>query len=1356
VAYPRLSESQSKQFDLILDDLELIFKKTTIADDQLEDLFNKLKSEEVLKYLKDLHLGSKKEASLSGAFFAGISILSKFLTDNQSPEVRLDENHGFVDYQIGAGTRSALLELKPLFEKGSNGLNQIKFDYAEHKEQILTYLEADCDFVILTNLKEWYFFNTECNSENFKPFYSVTLFDFVNEFVLISDIHEYLERRELETRTVPLDKEFFLNLKNWVEKLNQIKYNDSQRCKTEIVIGIINKLVFIKTLDAYGVIPFKWLKTTWDYANTSYSTRSKFHVLKEFFNQIHQQFESYDTELFERMVLDEIYNEEENFNNFYNILTIVLGTKYYQSQTSVSKGVIQFNFRHINEDVFGKAYENFLAEIRHDEAIYYTPSYVSEHIVDETVGSLFNEFLNKINLALKNENFEETKKLINQMLNVKVLDPSCGSGSFLIKATKKILHCYESIKNKIDEMALSYNPEGSLIPPKENIKKLITLEKFSALLHLENKRDLVCSILIKHIYGNDLDARALEVAKLNLWLEAIKLAPIEFKPENIPKDVKRVLPDLVINFSQGDGVVGLPDELVLDILSENKEKIISLNKFRDSYIGNLSNFDYIKKIEQIKNELQKKLDLEFKNFLQEQELFSDNVSDFTPLYWPLNYWHMYFKENGELKEKADQGADIIIGNPPYKQTGVLNRISDEYSDFLDKIWHQTATKGYDLAVIFAQRGYELLKNSGLFGYIMTNKFMTSNYGVGLRRFLYENRSIKKIINFGSLQLFLPAKTYTALVFLQKTQNKQFLYGKVRILQKTKEQLESVNHADAEDDYEDYTIRCGMMLNENFTEKSWVFVFKNEIPLIEKLEAVPNKMKQITGGSVNTGFGTSADEIYFVNEREQIGALTTIYSEKSGQTHQIESEILKPYIKGVDVRLCEINYKNRLVIYPYQPTNDGFELIPEQTMQRNYPHCYQYLRLFETELRARESGKMDHDGTWYAFNYPRNRHVYPNKKIIWPTNRNSQSFTYDDFGFYYSSGSGGVLSCNIVQNFNINNYFLIGLLNSSLLGMYYIQKIGTPLDTDYFTYDDRYIKQIPIKIPTVEQNHIEESISSSIQELIILKKIRKLFFQKWKEISESMKTRDFSLFDILLNELELHSNNDPNTMFSRLAWYSNPKINETVKNCLRKLRKTRIKDLSSDEFSELTELVFKNLPDSVHFPMEREHINILLLTVRSFYIEINLDNNTLRIFGRSYDQFQPDFPVLILEFNDNNLMQYFYASIKNFIDMKGEKKNLLNLLNKTIIPLRGPNPTETSLIAENISNELRSSWQQTNTENVPLNILEIENAINNAIISIEGNVFKLYDLEINEINEVMLRSDLNNSQQGKILEFFNSL
>jgi hypothetical protein len=151
-----LSESDKTSLRLILDDLERIFSIQEIPIEQIDSLVSELKSKEARDYLRSLRDRSKPETALRESFFAGNSILSKYLFGDKAPEVRA-EKLGFIDYVIGESTHFVLLELKSLFELADGRLRQTILKPGQHKEQILKYFHTGARFAILTNLKDWYF-----------------------------------------------------------------------------------------------------------------------------------------------------------------------------------------------------------------------------------------------------------------------------------------------------------------------------------------------------------------------------------------------------------------------------------------------------------------------------------------------------------------------------------------------------------------------------------------------------------------------------------------------------------------------------------------------------------------------------------------------------------------------------------------------------------------------------------------------------------------------------------------------------------------------------------------------------------------------------------------------------------------------------------------------------------------------------------------------------------------------------------------------------------------------------------------------------------------------------------------------
>ena len=143
---------------------------------------------------------------------------------------------------------------------------------------------------------------------------------------------------------------------------------------------------------------------------------------------------------------------------------------------------------YIESDVLGNIYEQYLGNIlkstpkrakleeskthRKEQGIYYTPSYIVDYIVKNTVG----EFI-------KTHTPEEIKK-------VRILDPACGSGSFLIRAYKKLENYW---KQNSDFAQLTLDSE-------EFYSKKV-------------------DILKNNIFGVDLDPKAVEIAQLNLLLQ---------------------------------------------------------------------------------------------------------------------------------------------------------------------------------------------------------------------------------------------------------------------------------------------------------------------------------------------------------------------------------------------------------------------------------------------------------------------------------------------------------------------------------------------------------------------------------------------------------------------------------------------------------------------------------------------------------------------------------------------------------------------------------------------------------------------------------------------------------------------
>jgi type I restriction-modification system DNA methylase subunit len=208
------------------------------------------------------------------------------------------------------------------------------------------------------------------------------------------------------------------------------------------------------------------------------------------------------------------------------ILKEIIGGLYYPSP---------YLFDVIPADILGQVYEQFLGkvirmtaggmvkieekpEVRKAGGVYYTPTYIVDYIVKNTVGKMLDE--------------EKKAKP-----SLKILDPACGSGSFLLGAYSYMLHFYLG-KYSEDAKKLLAGKNAPIYEVGQGIYALTTPER---------KR-----ILLEHIYGVDIDEQAVEVAKLNLMLKCLEGEA----GTNLKLSVERILPDLAGNIKCGNSLIG--------------------------------------------------------------------------------------------------------------------------------------------------------------------------------------------------------------------------------------------------------------------------------------------------------------------------------------------------------------------------------------------------------------------------------------------------------------------------------------------------------------------------------------------------------------------------------------------------------------------------------------------------------------------------------------------------------------------------------------------------------------------------------------------------------------------------------
>ena len=196
-------------------------------------------------------------------------------------------------------------------------------------------------------------------------------------------------------------------------------------------------------------------------------------------------------------------------------------------------------FRVMPVEVLGNAYEQFLGkviritsshsarievkpEVRKAGGVYYTPQYIVEYIVKNTVGKLIEG---------------KTPKEIEK---IKIVDPACGSGSFLIGAFQYLVNYH------VDW----YHHHPAEAKKAKALAPSLTEKKLGGLTTSEKKK-----ILLNNIFGVDIDANAVEVTKLSLLLKCMEGETEASIKQQLSVFHERILPDLDNNIKSGNSLV---------------------------------------------------------------------------------------------------------------------------------------------------------------------------------------------------------------------------------------------------------------------------------------------------------------------------------------------------------------------------------------------------------------------------------------------------------------------------------------------------------------------------------------------------------------------------------------------------------------------------------------------------------------------------------------------------------------------------------------------------------------------------------------------------------------------------------
>lgn len=223
-------------------------------------------------------------------------------------------------------------------------------------------------------------------------------------------------------------------------------------------------------------------------------------------------------------------------------------------------------------EILGSIYEQFLGKqlvakgsgvavdekpaVKKAGGVYYTPRYIVDYIVEQTLGKQLSEIANGNGQRPSLKDFEKQTSVL------KVLDPACGSGSFLIRAFERICEHWE--RRLKDDLPFKDAPNRAAWEKDHRTHCYIDPQRDAVFLTVGLKK----KILLDNIYGVDIDSAAVEVTQLSLYLKMLEhetKTTLGKQKDLFPSDIA-VLPALKDNIKCGNSLISsnfsaLPEDL---------------------------------------------------------------------------------------------------------------------------------------------------------------------------------------------------------------------------------------------------------------------------------------------------------------------------------------------------------------------------------------------------------------------------------------------------------------------------------------------------------------------------------------------------------------------------------------------------------------------------------------------------------------------------------------------------------------------------------------------------------------------------------------------------------------------------
>jgi type I restriction-modification system DNA methylase subunit len=718
---------------------------------------------------------------------------------------------------------------------------------------------------------------------------------------------------------------------------------------------LLDRFLFVAFAEDKGLIPESSIQHAFEHADP-YNPRPIYENFKGLFRAIDQgnaalSIPAYngglfatDDELDHLNVPDTVcyaVNELSKYDFDSEVSVTVLGHIFEQSIADLETLTARIEEGELPVPVHAVGKARATSGKRKRQGVVYTPDHITAFIVEHTLGShindLFLQLLADYGKLRKDETIQWKKGTKTELKfwyawqqvlqHIKVVDPACGSGAFLVAAFDYLHAEYKRINDKLAELTGQHS--------------LFDLNK---------------EILTNNLYGVDINPESIEISKLSLWLKTAERG--------------KSLTTLDANLIAGNSL-GLAE----------------------------------------------------------------------PAPGESFCWQKAFPEI-----MAQGGFDVVLGNPPY----VRQELFSELKPWLGQ--NYTVYNGVaDLYTYFFELGHKLLKPGGRLGYISSSTFFKTGSGMPLRRYLAQQMTVEKIVDFGDLQVFEGVTTYPAITVMRKRPpSSETLLAILTLRQNIPANL---------DQY--FSQEHGTMLQSRLGEQSWQLEDETLAHLRQKLVRDYPTLKEVYG-SPYRGVLTGFNEAFVIDGQTRDRLIAE---------DPRSAELLKPFLEGKDLKKWHAEPRELWLVF----TRRGVDI-------EKFPAIKAHLEKFHERLEPKPNdwpsdkkwpGRKPGPYQWYEIqDTVAYCAEFEKTKIFYPEFSVSSKFHRDKVN-YYSNNKGFIIPDG-------DNY-LLGFLNSSTVWAL-IKGICTFVRGGYYELRAIKMETLPIPPATAEQQTRIGNLAEKCQEL----------------------------------------------------------------------------------------------------------------------------------------------------------------------------------------------------------------------------------------------------------------------------------